>query len=81
MTVEDKKKQVLERSANVILEIQATVEQTMKLSLTPKNFAKIGTVFARVGSTTFVQNAYLLEKNKLAIGGLHEAMQQYLLET
>jgi hypothetical protein len=52
------------------------------VALTPKTtFAKIGTVFARVGSTAFVLNAYLLDKNKLAIGGLHEAMRQYLLET
>jgi Domain of unknown function (DUF758) len=80
MTVETTKRQVLERAANVIAEAKAVVEQTMSPALTPKNFAKIGTVFASIGSAEFLQNAYLLDKNKTMTQGLNEAMRKFLLE-
>jgi len=80
MQLEDKKKQVLERAANVITDAQGVVEKAMKPALTPKNFARIATVFTSIGSTTFLINAYTLEKNKTIVCGLHDAMQKFLAE-
>lgn len=70
MTVEATKRQVIERAANVVTEAKVAVEKMMKPALTPKNFAKIELVFSFVGSAEFLQNMYLLEKNKLAVSDL-----------
>jgi hypothetical protein len=80
MTAEATKKQVLDRAVAVILEAQGAIEKTMKPALTPKNFAKIGSVFACIGSSEFMHHAYMLEKNKTYAHGLNEAMRKFLLE-
>lgn len=80
MTVEVNKKQVLERAEHVIAEAKVTVERAMRPALTPKNYAKIGAVFACIGSTEFVQNAFMLEKNKAYTGGLNDIMRKFLVE-
>ncbi len=80
MTIEDKKRQVVQRGAQVIKDAQTVVEKALRPTLTQKNFEKIGGVFSSLANNDFLQNAFFLDRNKAAVAGLIEAMQKYLAE-